>query len=230
MIVLPDCIGAGDVLVFARYIGIAGSARLGRVVAMANWFYSKGGQQHGPVNSVGLKELADSGRLHPDDLVWKEGMAQWGRTSHVEGLFVPSPAKPAVDTPNEAVSPAPLQYETPARFRGSPVGTSRPAIASLACAGLIPVMFLCTLYGWVEFGPTGNHTDPPIYIMVFVSLFFWLFAHIFGIIGIRDTRGGQRGGRGLAIAGLVLATIFMLIASFLVVAFYFFGGLAGVRG
>ena len=41
------------------------------------WYYAKGGQQHGPINVEGLKQLAATGQLQPSDLVWREGMAAW---------------------------------------------------------------------------------------------------------------------------------------------------------
>ena len=55
---------------------------------MAQWYYSKNGQQHGPVSSKQLKDLAASGELQPTNLVWKEGMKQWVAAGSVKGLFV----------------------------------------------------------------------------------------------------------------------------------------------
>lgn len=82
---------------------------MGKVVAMADWFYGRDGQQQGPVSSAGLKQLADSGQLRPDDLVWQEGMAKWVAASQVKGLFAP-PAAPAADAPLPIAPP----YSPPA--------------------------------------------------------------------------------------------------------------------
>ena len=58
----------------------------GRHLRMAEqWYYSKGGQQHGPINAEGLKQLAATGQLQPSDLVWREGMAAWRRLPRSRG-------------------------------------------------------------------------------------------------------------------------------------------------
>ena len=51
------------------------------------WFYSKSGQQLGPIPSEQLKQLATSGQLQPSDLVWKDGMGQWVESRKIKGLF-----------------------------------------------------------------------------------------------------------------------------------------------
>ena len=48
------------------------------------WYYAKGGQQHGPINAEGLKQLAATGRLQPSDLVWREGMPAWRKPARSE--------------------------------------------------------------------------------------------------------------------------------------------------
>jgi len=55
------------------------------------WYYSKSGQQKGPVIAQKLKELAISGQLRPSDLVWHEGMAEWAQAQKVKGLFPKAP-------------------------------------------------------------------------------------------------------------------------------------------
>lgn len=52
-----------------------------------NWHYAKGGEKHGPITAAQLKELASTGQLHPDDLVWREDMKEWRKASTVKGLF-----------------------------------------------------------------------------------------------------------------------------------------------
>ena len=51
------------------------------------WFYAKGDKHSGPVNSVELKRMATAGELKPDDLIWREGMADWTVARNVRGLF-----------------------------------------------------------------------------------------------------------------------------------------------
>jgi len=61
---------------------------------MANeWHYTQNGQAvAAPVGTAQLKQLAVSGQLKPDDLVWQEGMTGWAAASSIKGLFGPSKA------------------------------------------------------------------------------------------------------------------------------------------
>jgi hypothetical protein len=55
-----------------------------------NWFYVDAGQQAGPVDDAQLAELARSGKLQSDTLVWREGMGNWRPYSEVAaGSAVP---------------------------------------------------------------------------------------------------------------------------------------------
>jgi uncharacterized RDD family membrane protein YckC len=67
------------------------------------WYYADAGRQVGPVEDAQLDELARSGAVRDDTLVWREGMANWQPHSAVRG-----PAKP-VPIPAAAV---PIAAET----------------------------------------------------------------------------------------------------------------------
>lgn len=61
---------------------------------MANneWLYSTGDEhQQGPVSTRELNRLAESGTLRPDDLIWKEGMAEWVPANRLKGLSFEPP-------------------------------------------------------------------------------------------------------------------------------------------
>ena len=60
----------------------------------SEWYYSHDGARHGPVSTDQLKDLAATGRLRPDDLVWKEGMENWTPAGKVLGLLPSVPAGP----------------------------------------------------------------------------------------------------------------------------------------
>lgn len=73
------------------------------------WHYISNGQQCGPVTTDDLHELALDGNLHPDDLVWREGMADWAPAGKVKGLFdgvttKPPPKPPRVPKPEKEVA------------------------------------------------------------------------------------------------------------------------------
>lgn len=68
-----------------------------------NWHYAKGGEKHGPFTAAQLKNLAKTGQLSPDDLVWREDTKEWKKAGSVKGLFSSSDIQPQTTT-----SPPPL--------------------------------------------------------------------------------------------------------------------------
>jgi len=79
-------------------------------MAAAEWYYAHDGQQAGPISALELKQLADAGRLRPDDLVWQEGMKDWTPARKVKGLFE---AKQAVAPSTPTVAAPPVVVATP---------------------------------------------------------------------------------------------------------------------
>jgi ABC-type Co2+ transport system permease subunit len=77
-------------------------------MAEVQWYYARDDQQFGPVSAIELKQLADDGRLAPDDLLWREGMDTWATAINLRGLFAEAPA-----TPNAKIA-APTAMITPA--------------------------------------------------------------------------------------------------------------------
>jgi hypothetical protein len=83
------------------------------------WFYARDGKKCGPFSPTQFKQLAGTGVLHPEDLVWKTGMAKWVPAISIPALFpngspVPSPPTPppmpripAPETPQPQVVTAP---------------------------------------------------------------------------------------------------------------------------
>ncbi len=47
------------------------------------WYYVQQGQRNGPVSEQEIRQLISSGQVQPNDLVWKQGMAQWTQASQV---------------------------------------------------------------------------------------------------------------------------------------------------
>ena len=73
----------------------------------SEWFYMKGADKRGPVNSSRLRELAQSGELLPTDLVWREGMKDWKRARKIDGLFDAKEESSPTSTASKLVPPAP---------------------------------------------------------------------------------------------------------------------------
>ncbi len=53
----------------------------------AEWHITRQGKQYGPFTEKKLQELASTERLSPDDLIWRQGMAQWVAAGSVLSLF-----------------------------------------------------------------------------------------------------------------------------------------------
>ncbi|MCS7306111.1 MAG: DUF4339 domain-containing protein [Thermoguttaceae bacterium] len=69
------------------------------------WYYAQENKQFGPVSAAELKALADGGKLQPDDLVWREGMADWVPARRVKGLFEAEASNPlSPSTPGPAAA------------------------------------------------------------------------------------------------------------------------------
>lgn len=131
----------------------------------SEWYYSHGGQRHGPVSSDQLKELVAAGKLRADDLVWKEGMDNWTPAGKIKKLFPPPPA----------AGPAAAAVESPVRV-GDVV---RPPAAGMP--GDISFKKLAAGLTAVQFGSFGIHkfvlgqTTPGL-IMLLVSVLSCSFA------------------------------------------------------
>ena len=70
------------------------------------WYYARDGAQHGPVADDELKRLAEGGTLRPQDLVWRDGMAQWQPARQATPFFA-APAVPFAPPPIPAMAPQP---------------------------------------------------------------------------------------------------------------------------
>jgi hypothetical protein len=64
---------------------------------MRSWFYSKDGQQQGPVDEPALRHMLATGEIPPDSLVWTRELGRWRPASEVEDLR-PAGAPPPIPT------------------------------------------------------------------------------------------------------------------------------------
>lgn len=129
-----------------------------------NWHYAKDGEKHGPITSAQLKELAKSGQLSPDDLVWREDMKEWRKASTIKGLLSSSPNLP---TPPP---PPPLEYKDSQEISF----WERPVIIILAFVLFWPVgVFLL----WKKFSSPASrsHNIPKSWIYAGVGVLALMF-------------------------------------------------------
>ena len=74
------------------------------------WYYARGGAQTGPVSFGDLKAAVATGQLGAEDLVWKEGTADWVAARTIAGLIGTPPAA----SPAPAATPPIPPQRTPA--------------------------------------------------------------------------------------------------------------------
>lgn len=103
-----------------------------------NWFYSKDGQQLGPVAFAEIERLLAAGELTGESLVWQEGTPTWVKLSTV---------LPAAAAPAPADAPVPFPPAAPAVVPAtSPVLSSPSALpdyGSFLCWGILAILIPC---------------------------------------------------------------------------------------
>jgi hypothetical protein len=139
------------------------------------WFYAKNNQQRGPVSPAELRQLAQSGQLAPEDLVWRQGLDDWTAASRVKGLFDGEPSAAVRDTPPSETAvkepPAPVRdtppheaaaKEPPATVRDTPapVTAVKEPPLRLKIHQSPPKIELNGSRGVFEDSPVDDHKSP----------------------------------------------------------------------
>ena len=68
-----------------------------------NWYYVDEGKQAGPISDEQLDEMFRSGKIKPESLLWREGMADWKSYSEVKGMATPGATGTGSEARLEAV-------------------------------------------------------------------------------------------------------------------------------
>ena len=108
---------------------------------MAEWFYAKYGETHGPISQDELMGLFATGALDADDYVWREGMAAWKPAGSVAELGLRSRAGAPPPPPRGEGIHGPSPYYQPVSE------TSGKAVASLVFS--IVGWFVCVFVGQI---------------------------------------------------------------------------------
>src|SRR4051812_42406610 len=119
------------------------------------WYYARGGSQVGPVTFAQLIEAARTGSVGRDDLVWREGMADWQAASTIPGLM---PAPAAAPAPGPGAMPdvydtAPEPVAAPhsqQQYYAPPIGSvqmpyGQPGMEARSYKGLAIGGFVCSI-------------------------------------------------------------------------------------
>lgn len=84
--------------------------------AESTWFYTRQGEQLGPVSFAELQEKARAGELNPRlDMAWTQGMTDWKPAGEIEDLFE---KRAAVEAP-EGLAPSADPYQPPQQNDGA---------------------------------------------------------------------------------------------------------------
>lgn len=80
-----------------------------RSILMSNasdkiWYVRKGIKKLGPFSNAEMRGLASSGKLVPEDMIWKDGLDGWVKASKLKGVF-------PVQSQVQEVSPPPIESE-----------------------------------------------------------------------------------------------------------------------
>ena len=136
----------------------------------ATWYYvTNGTEKAGPVPESELRSLVEQGAVSPDDLVWKDGMADWAPFAQALGGAAPaaSPLAAAAATPIAAAMASPIAqpgavgggyqsgYEPPPGLGGwlQFVGVMTIIFGALTC--LAGVVMVITIIGPLIYIPLG---------------------------------------------------------------------------
>lgn len=110
------------------------------------WYYSKNGNQLGPISGDEIKAKLASGEIGATDLVWKDGMADWVPASQVGELRSLVPPASQVTPPTSPVGSNPSPYSPPVSTPVAPVGPGGlPVAPTCAKATTAMVLGICGL-------------------------------------------------------------------------------------
>jgi len=74
------------------------------------WYFGRDGRQEGPISEEQLQAMVRDGSLRREDLVWRDGMADWQPAGQIPGLPFPVQAASYMPPPP---APAPSPYAPP---------------------------------------------------------------------------------------------------------------------
>lgn len=164
-----------------------------------SWWYAHGEQQHGPVSGRELKQLAATGKLQGDALLWRDGLPDWIEAAGVRGLPSPSATLPAASAAAATES---------AGLPGTPwfaVSTAKLLTMSLCTLGLYQVYWFYQHWRRVKL---REHSDiMPVWRALFAPLFaYYLFQRM-------DQQRKTEGLQGSLDIGPLAAAYFLLSAT-----------------
>jgi uncharacterized RDD family membrane protein YckC len=130
------------------------------------WYYTRAGEQMGPVEWSELHALALGSELAPGDHVWTDGFSEWKTASSMPDLFTrdapptPAPSTPAAPVP-QAASPQAMQVGAAVAVAGV------PGVIGLDYSGMGSQQFEYAGF-WMRFG--ASFIDGLIILAIGIAL------------------------------------------------------------
>jgi hypothetical protein len=151
-----------------------------------NWFYSKDGQQLGPVAFSEIQRLLTEGQITEESMVWQQGTPNWVKLSTV--LAAPAtPSAPAL--PIEPVIPA-------ATVAGNAIPASAPVPVAGKTNGFAITSLVLSIIG----------------LFCCSIAVFNIGGIVFGHLALGQiAKDSTQGGKGLATAGLIIGYIGLVL-------------------
>jgi len=155
---------------------------------MADWYYSSGGKQFGPITEDALRQLVAVGQVRADEPVRRDDMSQWTTA----GAIFPPPAPVARQPPGQTAG-GNITIVNVGGAGGGAVpslvpGVQQPkglAIASMVL-GIISLAMFCAWY---------------------LSIPCAIVGATLGGVAISKANRGEMGGKSMATAGLVCSIV-----------------------
>ena len=159
------------------------------------WFYSKYGQQLGPISDQELDNKSKNGDLCATDLVWKEGMTDWkplGEVFHFSSEHMP-PKIPPVPVPvdgNAMMPQPPIHSSVPIR-PNIPTYLWQSIVATLLCCmpfGVVAIVYAAKVDSLIAVGDyvgaQSASDSAKIWVGVSAGIFLLMFVGYFILFAI----------------------------------------------
>ncbi len=219
---------------------------------MAQYYYTKNGERHGPVEVAELQDLVSSGQVGPAEYYWTSGMADWQKVGG-DALFAGGAASTAVadmtsDTGATDLTPADSGAETApapawtqpsdvaAATFGTPASAASAYGATSSDAGSIkriaeampkPVWLLVVA---VATGLGGLIASIGIITIIFTWAIIWSAVLLFQANSALESARSSGSEHDLTNAAKKLNTYFTIQAVWIIIGFVFMIGLFALGG
>lgn len=123
---------------------------------MSNWYYSKNGEQKGPISEEELLAKKTSGEVLATDLVWKEGMSDWLPLGQVAGISGGTdPLAPPSASGSPVSQPRPYSEAYAQQMQNVPTYLWQSIVVTLLCCmplGVVSIVYAAKVDGLVARG------------------------------------------------------------------------------